>query len=93
MIRTQATLKVAAALLAKPNERHYGYELWIQTKISTGTLYPILIRMLRDGLLSDGWQSPEDMGPRQRLPRRYYTLTDRGRAELGALFERTEVKR
>jgi PadR family transcriptional regulator PadR len=45
-----------------------------------GTLYPLLSRMRRDGLLDYDWQE-SDAGP----PRKYYRLTDAGRAQLGEL--------
>lgn len=93
MIRTQATLKVAAALLTKPDEWHWGYSLHRDTGVHTGTLYPMLERMRLARLLHSKWQSTEDMEPSQRLPRRYYALTDKGRAELSALIERAEIKR
>ena len=45
-----------------------------------GTLYPLLSRMRRDGLLDYEWQE-SDAGP----PRKYYRLTPAGRAQLGEL--------
>jgi PadR family transcriptional regulator PadR len=45
-----------------------------------GTLYPLLSRMRRDGLLQYEWQE-SDAGP----PRKYYELTAQGRAELDEL--------
>lgn len=38
-----------------------------------GTIYPLLTRLQKDGLLSYQWQESEQ-GP----PRKYYELTDRG---------------
>jgi PadR family transcriptional regulator PadR len=44
---------------------------------SEGTIYPLLSRLRRDGLVESAWrESPE--GP----PRRYYQLTDAGRTAL-----------
>ena len=45
-----------------------------------GTLYPLLSRMRREGLLQYEWQD-SDAGP----PRKYYELTAQGRAELDEL--------
>jgi PadR family transcriptional regulator PadR len=45
-----------------------------------GTLYPLLSRMRRDGLVDYEWQE-SDAGP----PRKYYALTARGRAHLAEL--------
>ncbi len=47
-----------------------------------GTLYPLLTRLKNDGVLTYKWvESPS--GP----PRKYYTLTDVGRDNLGLLRE------
>jgi PadR family transcriptional regulator PadR len=45
-----------------------------------GTLYPLLSKMRRDGLLDYEWQE-SDAGP----PRKYYELTAKGRAQLADL--------
>jgi len=44
---------------------------------SEGTIYPLLSRLRREGLVSTTWQE-SDAGP----PRRYYALTEDGRAAL-----------
>jgi PadR family transcriptional regulator PadR len=45
-----------------------------------GTLYPLLTRLKNDGLLSYRWEE-STQGP----PRKYYGITDTGRAFLGEL--------
>lgn len=45
-----------------------------------GTLYPLLSKLRRDGLVDYSWQE-SDAGP----PRKYYTLTAKGRAQLADL--------
>src|SRR5690349_23216798 len=47
-----------------------------------GTLYPLLSRMRREGLVEYEWHE-SSAGP----PRKYYALTARGRAQLGKLDE------
>ena len=48
---------------------------------SEGTIYPLLARLRQDGLVETTWhESPQ--GP----PRRYYRLTDDGRAALDAFI-------
>ena len=47
-----------------------------------GTLYPLLSKMRREGLVDYEWQE-SDAGP----PRKYYRLTTRGRAHLGDLTD------
>lgn len=45
-----------------------------------GTLYPLLSRMRREGLVDYEWRE-SDSGP----PRKYYELTTKGRAQLDEL--------
>jgi PadR family transcriptional regulator PadR len=45
-----------------------------------GTLYPLLSKMRREGLVDYEWQE-SDAGP----PRKYYALTARGKAQLAEL--------
>jgi PadR family transcriptional regulator, regulatory protein PadR len=45
-----------------------------------GTLYPLLSKMRRGGLLDYEWQE-SDAGP----PRKYYELTEKGTSQLGEL--------
>jgi len=45
-----------------------------------GTLYPLLSKMRRDGLVDYEWQE-SDAGP----PRKYYQLTAKGRSQLAEL--------
>jgi PadR family transcriptional regulator PadR len=55
-----------------------------QTEFATqeGTLYPLLSKMRRDGTVDYEWQE-SDAGP----PRKYYTLTAKGRDQLAELTE------
>ena len=60
--------------------RHYGYSLIRvlsergSISLKEGTIYPILARLDRDGLVGSEWVE-SDQGP----PRKYYTLTSSGR--------------
>lgn len=57
----------------------YGYELALQIKevtsinVAEGTLYPLLNRLKRDGLVISEWQTAE-VGS----PRKYYEITQIG---------------
>ena len=55
-----------------------------ETEFATqeGTLYPLLSRLRRDGLVDYEWKE-SDAGP----PRKYYELTASGRAQLAELDE------
>jgi PadR family transcriptional regulator, regulatory protein PadR len=69
------------ALLAE--EERYGFDLVRALSeadgmvTSEGTIYPLLSRLRRDGLVESTWQESPS-GP----PRRYYRLTEGGRAAL-----------
>jgi PadR family transcriptional regulator PadR len=47
-----------------------------------GTLYPLLSKMRRDGLVDYEWQE-SDVGP----PRKYYKLTAKGKSQLAELTD------
>jgi PadR family transcriptional regulator PadR len=49
-------------------------------KTQEGTLYPMLSKLRREGLVDYEWQE-SDAGP----PRKYYELTARGKAQLAEL--------
>ncbi|HZU18379.1 MAG TPA: PadR family transcriptional regulator [Candidatus Dormibacteraeota bacterium] len=70
------TARLLLALAAAPNAWHYGYELSRATGLRSGTLYPILIRLARDGYLETRWLDPDRPG---RPPRHVYRLTGTGR--------------
>jgi PadR family transcriptional regulator, regulatory protein PadR len=74
---TAQTLKVLAVFLADTDAEWYGFSLADQTKIKSGTLYPILIRLEQAGWLASRL---EDIDPKivGRPPRRLYTLTGKG---------------
>jgi len=83
----RGVIEFCVLALLQDGER-YGFEL-VQTLsaaggmvTSEGTLYPLLGRLRRDGVVETTWrESPS--GP----PRRYYRLTASGRAVLGAFTE------
>lgn len=73
----------------------YGYELAEKlksygfTSFSEGTIYPLLLRMQKDGLLSS-IQRKSTAGPK----RKYYSLTQKGQDELAQFLIRwTEMKK
>lgn len=71
------TRELLAVLLRKPRSWHYGYELSRETGLSSGTLYPLLMRLSDQGLLESHWQEPERPG---KPPRHVYRLTSEGLA-------------
>ena len=76
-------MRVAVAMMSDSFGRHYGYGLTQTSGVRSGVLYPILDRMLEDRWVTAEWEVPGEESAKK--PRRYYTLTDRGRRELGLL--------
>lgn len=75
ILRIVAAEKVYAAdMLARLSETDFATQ--------EGTLYPLLSRMRREGLLDYEWRE-SDAGP----PRKYYELTRRGHAQLAELTD------
>ena len=87
MRTTHALVQVAVALIEEPGAKHWGYELSRRSGVRSGVLYPMLTRMLDEGWLTDGWEDPNSV-TEKRPPRRYYELTEAGKAELGGLLAR-----
>lgn len=85
MRKTHSLVQVAMALMADPSGRHWGYDLSKRSGVRSGVLYPTLQRMLDEGWLRDGWEEQGEVRAK-RPPRRYYELTDKGSAELGAVL-------
>jgi PadR family transcriptional regulator PadR len=73
------TLEVLATFLATPSDSQYGLDIAERLSIQSGTLYPILGRLERDGWLSS---EREDVDPAEvgRPRRRLYRLTGAGEA-------------
>lgn len=67
--------------LVDSGEWRYGYELMQATGVGAGTLYPMLARLARRGLLETRWSDGEQAGPRRHL----YRLTGEGVREARAV--------
>jgi len=93
MTRTRSpspqTRRLLAALLAQRVQWQHGYDLSEQTGLSSGTLYPILMRLSDRGLVESRWEPSQHEG---RPPRKLYRLNAEGvdYATEHAGFERVE---
>lgn len=71
-------------------KKMYGYQLIMELReksgdifcLKEGTLYPILYRLEDEGLVESKWSEAED----KQLPRKYYLMTDKGRAALAEIY-------
>lgn len=87
-VQTQAIL---AALLEDATQPHYGLEMAKAAGLPSGTIYPMLARLEREGWV-ESEREDIDAASAGRRPRRYYRLTSEGervaRSEIGATIER-----
>jgi PadR family transcriptional regulator, regulatory protein PadR len=101
---SKQTLKLLAALSAKPTSWHYGYALSRETELQSGTLYPILMRLEERGWLETQWEQPQSGTGKWggRPPRHMYRLTASGHkaaveaisaARSRALVRKTKTRR
>jgi DNA-binding PadR family transcriptional regulator len=78
------TLSLLGVLIRQPRDWRHGYDISVATRIKSGTLYPILMRLSERGFLEHKWQESESGRP----PRHVYRLTAAGaayaRAQIGA---------
>ncbi len=72
---SRQTRAVLAELGARPHAWRHGYDICQATRLRSGTVYPLLIRLHDQGLLEAEWQPPEGPG---RPPRHVYRLTAAG---------------
>jgi PadR family transcriptional regulator PadR len=71
------TLAVLALLLSRPREWQHGLAIARATRLQSGTLYPLVMRLADNGYLEARWR-PSDLPGRP--PRHEYRLTATGRA-------------
>ncbi len=80
-----------AVLGALADNKHYGYSLvraitrGQEVLINEGTIYPILSRLAKEELVHTEWME-SSQGP----PRKYYSLSEKGRATYEVLSEEFE---
>lgn len=83
-------LSHTAALILRTIEcgYYYGFDVMDVTGLPSGTVYPALRRLERDGLISAKWENESIAVAEQRPARRYYRVTRVGKQSLVRLVER-----
>ena len=66
----------------------YGFSVMEMTGLPSGTVYPAIRRMERDGLIRSQWERQSIADAAQRPARKYYKLTRPGLTALEALQRR-----
>jgi PadR family transcriptional regulator PadR len=91
MRRTRTLVKVALVMMQDPHCQHYGWDIARRADILSGSLYPLLRKMLDNGWLTDDWEDQASVS--NRPPRRYYELTPLGRDELNKILTAARQER
>jgi DNA-binding PadR family transcriptional regulator len=91
MPRLNITYPTGLVLQALARGFHHGFDIMDATGLPSGTVYPILRRLDREGLLESRWEEPVTAQREQRPPRRYYSVTAAGEAMLAHALERYRV--
>ena len=87
------TYPTTLVLTALANGIRHGFDVLDATELPSGTVYPILRRLEREGLVSAAWEDAAIAHAEQRPPRRYYELTAAGAAVLDVARARYQVPR
>jgi PadR family transcriptional regulator PadR len=66
----------------------YGFSVMEMTGLPSGTVYPAMRRLERDGLIRSHWEEQSIADEEQRPPRKYYKLTPAGKVTLEASQKR-----
>ena len=82
------TYPTAAVLLAIRAGHRYGFDVMDATGLPNGTVYPLLRRLERRGVLTGVWEDEAKAHAENRPPRRYYRLTAAGEAEMAEVAAR-----
>ena len=84
---TKATLLVFEAIAAQGGIAVHGFAVVRQTRMGTGTVYPILARLARAGWLESKWEPHRVARAKGRRQRQYYTATDHGQRRIKAILD------
>jgi PadR family transcriptional regulator PadR len=84
------SITAVSVLHAIADGYQYGFDVIDQTGLPSGTVYPALSRLERDGLVRSAWENEQDAHADGRPARRYYKLTAPG---VKALAEATSYYR
>ena len=89
----RTTYSTALVLEALSHGYHYGFDVMDATNLPSGTVYPILRRLEREGMVTSQWEDSEVAQNEPRPQRRYYELTADGRSALADTADRYRAPR
>jgi DNA-binding PadR family transcriptional regulator len=76
------SVTAVGVLQAVANGFEYGFDIIDQTGLASGTVYPVLSRLERDGFLRSSWEDDARAHREGRPARRYYRITAPGSTAL-----------
>jgi PadR family transcriptional regulator PadR len=87
---TEAKLSHTAAMILQTihGGQIYGFSVMEATGLPSGTVYPAMRRLERDGLIVSKWEKQSIADAEQRPLRKYYKLTRSGETTLEAVQKR-----
>jgi DNA-binding PadR family transcriptional regulator len=72
------SITAVSVLQAVANGYQYGFDVIDQTGLPSGTVYPALSRLERDGFMRSAWEDEAQAHAEGRPARRYYKVTAPG---------------
>src|SRR6187551_317902 len=72
------SISAVAVLDAIVRRIRHGFDIMDATRLPSGTVYPILGRLERDGYVRSRWEAQTTASREKRPPRRYYEVTATG---------------
>ena len=82
------SFSAASVLRAIADGVRYGFDIMDRTELPSGTVYPALSRLERDGFVKSQWEDLQKAHGDRRPPRRYYRVTAEGERALQRAIER-----
>ena len=80
----QLSVTAVCVLQAVADGYEYGFDVIDRTGLPSGTVYPALSRLERDGYLRSAWEDEAEAHAEGRPARRYYRMTAPGTRALAA---------
>ena len=88
MFERRLSYAALSVLHAVASGVRYGFDIMDRTALPSGTVYPALSRLERDGYVKSHWEDLRKAHGDRRPPRRYYRITAQGERALGGALER-----
>jgi DNA-binding PadR family transcriptional regulator len=85
------SFSAASVLRAIADGVRYGFDIMDRTELPSGTVYPALSRLERDGFVKSHWENLQKAHGDRRPPRRYYRITGEGERALQRAIERFQA--